>query len=74
MHPDQARQSGIQGEAVEVSSASGKVTLALDLDTHIPLGCIWIPLGYPETSGLAAPYLPCSVAMAALLPETQRAS
>ncbi|PKY11797.1 NADH-quinone oxidoreductase subunit G [Acidithiobacillus marinus] len=77
MHPQQAHLSGIQGEVVEVSTAAGKVTLALELDTHIPLGCIWVPLGYSETAVLGAAYTPCSVVMAALperQPESLRAS
>ncbi len=66
MHPEQMKISGLYGETVEVRTASGKLALALEADSRIPLGCIWIPMGYTETAMLGAPFSPCSVGMAKL--------
>ena len=64
MHPDQFKALDLRGDVVEVSSHSGKVTLPLILDARIPMGAIWVPLGYSETAALGAAYAACSVRMA----------
>ncbi|MBN6740238.1 NADH-quinone oxidoreductase subunit G [Acidithiobacillus sp. MC6.1] len=64
MHPDQAKVLALRGDSVEISSHSGKVFLPLMLDVRIPMGTVWVPMGYSETAALGATYAPCTVTMA----------
>ncbi|QQD73395.1 NADH-quinone oxidoreductase subunit NuoG [Acidithiobacillus ferrivorans] len=64
MHPDQAKVLALRGDSVEISSHSGKVFLPLVLDVRIPMGTVWVPMGYSETAALGATYAPCTVTMA----------
>ncbi len=64
MHPDQAKGLNLRGDPVEISSHSGKISLPLVLDARIPMGAVWVPMGYSETAVLGAIYAPCTVTMA----------
>ena len=64
MHPDQAKGLNLRGDPVEISSHSGKISLPLVLDARIPMGAVWVPMGYGETAVLGAIYAPCTVTMA----------
>ncbi len=64
MHPDQAKVLALRGDSVEISSHSGKVSLPLVLDVRIPMGAVWVPMGYSETAALGATCAPCAVTMA----------
>ena len=64
MHPDQAKVLALRGDSVEISSRSGKAFLPLVLDVRIPMGTVWVPMGYSETAALGATYAPCTVTMA----------
>ena len=66
MHPDQATVLALSGDFVEISSPSGRISLPLVLDVRIPMGTVWVPMGYNETAALGATYATCSVTMATL--------
>ncbi|MDD5577172.1 MAG: hypothetical protein PHP24_10055, partial [Acidithiobacillus sp.] len=53
-----------QGDFVEISTSGGKVCLPLVADAGIPMGTVWVPMGYAETAILGAAYAACSVSTA----------
>ncbi|MCR1343502.1 NADH-quinone oxidoreductase subunit G, partial [Acidithiobacillus ferrooxidans] len=64
MHPDQVGALALQGDFVEISTPGGKACLPLVVDARIPMGTVWVPMGYAETATLGAAYTACSVSTA----------
>lgn len=55
LHPEQAKQlQVVAGQMVKVSTAAGKATLPVVLDTRVALGTVWIETGHGATAPIGA--------------------
>lgn len=64
LHPEQAAALQLHPGVVEITTATGKALLPLVLDRKIPMGAVWVPMGFPETRDLGPAMGPCAIASA----------
>jgi len=59
-----AKQSLSDGDRILVSQNGSAVTLPAKADNNVPEGCVWVPMGLPETAELGELFGPIDVSKA----------